>query len=162
MQNRFRSVPWAICPRFIMQKDIKKLITEVLQRGYLMSLGTHDNGGVWVCDIIYIFDDDFTMYWMSDPDVRHSKAIIKNPKVAGTVTVVDRGDELGIQFEGIVEKIEGPRFDLAKKHLAKRNNPEPKETDDVLQGDSWYKVKPTTIELIHKKLFGFEKQKLEL
>ncbi len=46
-------------------KDIKQLIKEVLERGYLMSLGTVDDGGVWVSDVIYVFDDDFTMYWMS-------------------------------------------------------------------------------------------------
>ncbi|OGZ65362.1 MAG: hypothetical protein A3C50_03405 [Candidatus Staskawiczbacteria bacterium RIFCSPHIGHO2_02_FULL_43_16] len=144
-----------------MERDIKRLIKEVLEKGYLMSLGTVDEGGVWVSDVIYVFDDEFNLYWISDPDTRHSKAILRTSKVAGTITAVDRGDELGVQFEGTAQKIEGARYDLAKKHLAKRNNSEPKETDDVLQGDSWYGLKPVRIELIHKKFFGFEKQKLE-
>ena len=144
-----------------MERDIKRLIKEVLEKGYLMSLGTVDEGGVCVSDVIYVFDDEFNLYWISDPDTRHSKAILRTSKVAGTITAVDRGDELGVQFEGTAQKIEGARYDLAKKHLAKRNNSEPKETDDVLQGDSWYGLKPVRIELIHKKFFGFEKQKLE-
>ena len=51
---------------------------------------------------------------------------------------------------------------MAKKHYSKRLKPEPDKNEDVLQGDSWYVLKPKTIELIHEKLFGFEKQKLEL
>ena len=146
-----------------MEHDIRKLIKEVLEKGYLMSLGTVDEGGVWVCDVIYIFDDQLNLYWMSDPDCRHSRAVIKNPNIAGTITVNSpKENNLGIQFEGIGAKIEGVRFDLAKKHYAKRNKSEPKETDDVLRGDSWYMLKPKRIELIHEKLFGFKKQKINL
>ena len=143
--------------------DIKKLILEVLTKGYLMSLAVQDDGGIWVSDVIYIFDDALNIYWMSDPDVRHSRALLKDNKVAGTITVSGPGEEnLGIQFEGVAGKIDGARYDLAKKHYAKRMKSEPKETADVLQGDSWYILKPTKIEIINEELFGFEKHKLEL
>lgn len=146
-----------------MGNNIRQLIQEVLGKGYLMSLGTTDEGGVWVSDVIYVYDDGLNIYWMSDPDVRHSQSISKNPRVAGTITVSGQGeDNLGIQFDGIAEKIEGPRFDCALKHYVKRKKPAPKETDDVLQGDSWYRLRPKKIELIHEKLFGFEKKILEL
>jgi uncharacterized protein YhbP (UPF0306 family) len=146
-----------------MGNNIRELIKEVLSEGYLMSLGTVDDGGVWVADVIYIFDDNLNIYWMSKLFRRHSKAIEQNSHVAGTITVSGQGeDNLGIQFEGMVNKIEGERYDLAKKHYAKRKKPEPKETDDVLDGGSWYQLKPVKMELIHEKLFGFEKQKLEL
>ncbi len=98
---------------------------------------------------------------MSDPDVRHSKAILNNSEVAGSITANHLGeDNLGVQIEGIAEKIEGQRYDLAKKHFLKRNRPIPKENEDVLQGDSWYVLKPTKIELIDEKLFGFDKKVL--
>lgn len=145
-----------------MENDIKKLIKEVLEKGYLMSLATVDDEGVWVADVIYIFDDDFNIHWMSKPNRRHSLAIEKNPKVAGTITVSGQGeDNMGIQFEGLAEKIEGQRYDLAVKHFFKRKKPMPKEKDNVLLGSLWYVLKPTKIELICEKLFGFEKQKLE-
>src|SRR3989344_360336 len=144
-------------------EKIRELIKEVLEKGYLMSLGTVDDGGVWVADVIYVHDAELNIYWMSDSEVRHSQAILKNKQVAGTITISGPGeDNLGIQFAGVAEKIDGPRWDLAKKHFAKRNKPEPAEADDVLQGDSWYIFKPTKIELTHEKLFGFDKQKLEL
>ncbi|MFY9493054.1 MAG: pyridoxamine 5'-phosphate oxidase family protein [Minisyncoccia bacterium] len=146
-----------------METDTKQLIEEVLNQGYLMSLATTDNSGVWVCDVIYIHDDDLCIYWMSDPDVRHSQAIIANKKVAGTITVSGPGENnLGIQFGGIAEKIEGARHDLALKHYAKRKKPAPKESEDVLGGDSWYMLKPEKIELICEKLFGFNKKKIDL
>lgn len=143
--------------------ELKGLIKEVLEKGYLMSLGTVDEGGVWVADVIYIFDDNFNIYWMSDPEVRHSTAVLKNPQAAGTITVSwDKDRELGLQFSGVVEKIEGPRYDLALKHYAKRGKPQPAESDDVLEGDSWYVLKPKFFELINGELFGFNKQKYEL
>ena len=144
-------------------KDLRDLIEEVLSNGYLMSLATLDKSGVWVSDVIYIYDENFNIYWMSDPEVRHSKALLENNKVAGTITVSGPGENnLGIQFDGEAEKVDGARFDLAKKHYLKRKKLPPKEQDDVLQGDSWYVLKPKTIELINEKLFGFEKKKLEL
>ncbi len=146
-----------------MEHDIKNLIKEVLEKGYLMSLGTVDDGGVWVCDVIYVFDDDLNIYWMSKLHRRHSKAIVNNPVVAGTITVSGpKENNLGIQFAGLAKKIEGARFDLAKKHYAKRSKAEPKETDDVLGGGSWYMIKPKKIELICEEFFGFEKQKLNI
>ncbi len=64
-----------------MQQKIKQLIQKVFEKGYLMSLAIQDEGGVWVADVIYIYDDNLTFYWMSDPDSRHSIAITKNKKV---------------------------------------------------------------------------------
>ena len=146
-----------------MENDIRNLIKEDLEKGYLMSLGTMDDGGVWVADVIYVFDEDLNIYWMSKPHRRHSEALSKNSKVAGTITVSGKGeDNFGIQFDGMAEKLEGVRFDLAKKHYAKRNKAEPKETEDVLKGSSWYMLKTKKIELICEKLFGFNKQTLEL
>lgn len=139
--------------------ELKNLIREVLEQGYLMSLGTADNGGVWVADVIYIFDEEFNLYWMSDPEVRHSQAILVHPQAAGTITVSwGKDKELGLQFSGEVKKIEGPRYDLALKHYTKRDKSKPAEDEDVLEGDSWYILKPSTIELINGQLFGFEKQ----
>jgi uncharacterized protein YhbP (UPF0306 family) len=146
-----------------MEHNIKELIKNVLEKGFLMSLATQDDSGLWVSDVIYVFDDELNIYWMSDPNVRHSQAILKNNKVAGTITISGVGESnLGIQFVGVAEKIKGERYNLAKKHYAKRQKLEPKETDDVLDGDSWYVLKPSKVELIDEKLFGFEKQKLEL
>lgn len=132
-------------------------------KGYLMSLATMDEGGIWATDVIYVYDDGLNMYWISNPNVRHSKAIEQNNKVAGTITVSSQGeDNLGIQFEGVVEKLEGDRYDLAVQHYLKRKKPAPTKDEDVLEGDAWYILKPKKIELICERLYGFDKQRLDL
>ncbi len=146
-----------------MAPDIRQLIQEVLEQGHYMSLATIDSGGVWVSDVIYIYDDDLNIYWMSDPEVRHSRAISSDNRVAGTITASGIGqDNLGIQFEGVAIKIDEPRYDLAVKHFTKRNKPAPTEDEDILQGDSWYMLQPKKIQLTHEKLFGFDKQTEDL
>jgi len=129
-----------------------------------MSLATLDSGGIWVSDLVYIFDDDLNIYWMSDPEVRHSKAILENAQVAGSITISNKSKEpnLGLQFTGKAEKIDGSRYDLAIKHRTKRGYPEPKETDDVLQSDSWYVLRPDKIELIDEENYGYDKKSLDL
>ncbi|MDP2672144.1 MAG: pyridoxamine 5'-phosphate oxidase family protein [Candidatus Daviesbacteria bacterium] len=144
--------------------DIKTKILEILSHGHLMSLATQDEGGLWVADLVYVYDEDLNIYWMSDPDVRHSKALIENSQVAGTITISNKSRELnlGIQFSGKAKKIDGARYDLTIKHLTKRGYPEPQESDDVLQGDSWYIVRPTKIDLIDEEHYGYDKKNLDL
>ncbi|MSU74162.1 hypothetical protein EXS57_00080 [Candidatus Kaiserbacteria bacterium] len=148
----------------IVPMDIKNRILEILEKTHLMSLATKDAEGLWVSDVIFIFDEGLNLYWMSDPDVRHSKTIQANEEVAGTITasIHSKQPNLGIQFSGVAKKIDGPRYDLALKHLKKRGHLEPKEEDDVLQGDSWYQLTPTKIDLIDEENFGYEKRNLTL
>jgi uncharacterized protein YhbP (UPF0306 family) len=140
--------------------DLKQRVREVLEQTHLMSLGVVDEGGVWVSDVIFVFDDDLNVYWMSDPEARRSRAIEKTGRAAGTITATTKSGEpnFGIQFEGAAEKINGPRHDLAVKHYAKRGKAAPLETDDVLDGDAWYKLTPTKLRLIDETNFGFEAQ----
>ncbi|HEX8946635.1 MAG TPA: pyridoxamine 5'-phosphate oxidase family protein [Candidatus Paceibacterota bacterium] len=144
--------------------DLKKRVREVLEKAHLMSLGTQDESGVWVADVIFIFDDDFKLYWMSHEETRHSKAIHANGKAAGSITASTKSKEpnLGIQFEGEAKKIDGARYDLAVKHYLKRGRLIPPITEDVLDGDSWYVLAPTKIRLIDEEHFGFDTQDVAL
>lgn len=141
-----------------MTVNLRSRVREVLEQSHLMSLATHDEGGVWVADLIFISDDDSNLYWMSDPDCRHSKAIEQNPQVAGSITASVRSKEpnFGIQFSGTAERLVGPRHDLAVKHRAKRGRPAPLESEDFLQGEAWYKLTLTKLRLIDEANFGFD------
>jgi uncharacterized protein YhbP (UPF0306 family) len=144
--------------------DLRELAKSILGQGYLMNLGTVDSGGVWVSDVIYIHDDAFNLFWLSDPEVRHSKAVQKNPKVAATITISNNAGEqnIGLQIEGVAEKLEGNNLELATQHRLKRKKAPPTRDGEVEEGDSWYRLRPTKIEIIHEPHFGFEKQILEL
>lgn len=147
-----------------MHMDLRARVIEVLESSHLMSLATQDKGGLWVADVIFIYDDNLSLYWMSDPDCRHSQAILKKDGVAGSITTSNKSKEpnLGIQFEGKAEKIEGARYDLVLKHFSKRGHPIPPEDKDVLQGDSWYVLKPAKIRLIDEENFGYDTQEVLL
>lgn len=142
--------------------DLRERVKEVLAKTHLMSLATWDEDGVWVADVIFIYDDNFTFYWMSDPACRHSQAILKNGQVAGTITASADSNipNFGIQFSGAAQKIEGPRYDLAVKHHTKRGRPAPAESDDVLHGDSWYQLTSTKLHLIDEANFGYQAQEV--
>ncbi|OHB04703.1 MAG: hypothetical protein A3B14_01685 [Candidatus Zambryskibacteria bacterium RIFCSPLOWO2_01_FULL_45_21] len=142
--------------------NIRERILEVLEQTHLMSLATVDEGGPWVADVVFIFDDDLNIYWMSDPKTRHSKAILENNKAAGSITYSTKRKEtnFGVQFEGIVEQLEGIQFSLLVKHLTKRGYPKPKISDakKILDGDMWYKLTPTKVGLIDEENFGYDRQ----
>lgn len=129
-----------------------------------MSLGTIDDGGVWVSDVIYLHDGDCNLFWLSDPDVRHSRAIRKNPNVAATITVSNNAGEenIGLQIKGVAERLDGNNFALATEHRLKRKKSPPTRDGEVEEGESWYCLRPAKIEIIHEPLFGFDKKVLEL
>ena len=145
-------------------EDLRKIVDEILEKGYLMSLATVDENGPWVSDVIFV-NDELDLYWLSLENARHSKAILKNPKTAATITVSNGIGEknIGLQIEGIAEKIDGDVFEMAKKHRAKRNKPLPEKEGEVLDpGESWYRLTPKKIEIIYEPLWGFEKKVLDL
>lgn len=146
--------------------NIQDRVIEVLSKSHLMSLAIQDNEGPWIADVIFVYDEDLNIYWMSDSDTRHSKAVVENGKVAGTITHTTRSKEpnFGIQFEGKAEKLPGTQFELLVKHLAKRGYPVPKmsQAKKILDGDRWYKLVPTKMFLIDEENFGFKRQKVEV
>ncbi|MBX4188358.1 MAG: pyridoxamine 5'-phosphate oxidase family protein [Candidatus Doudnabacteria bacterium] len=144
-------------------EDLKVIAKEILDSFHLMNLGTQDENGVWVSTVHYVSDADLNLYWLSSDLVRHSKAVLNNSKVAGTITVSTKpGDpNVGLQFEGLAEKLDGNHPELAKKHAAKRNKPEP-QVGELEKGRSWYRLKPTKIQIIHEPNWGFNKQTIEL
>lgn len=145
--------------------DARDLVRKVLEQGYLMSLATVDESGPWVADVIYVFDENFTIYWLSKDITRHSKAILKNPAVAASITVSNNQgeDNVGLQLSGNVAKIEGDILEIASKHRLKRNKPIPKKPGEILEaGESWYKLTPKIIELIYEPKWGFVKQKISI
>jgi len=146
--------------------NIKDRVFEVLRSTHLMSLATQDEIGIWVADVVFIYDDELNMYWLSAPDTRHSKAILRNKKVAGTITFSTKSKEqnFGIQFDGSAEGLEGARFDLIIKHWTKRSHkiPDISHALKVLDGDCWYRLKPSSIFLIDEQNFGYDRQELKI
>ncbi len=146
-------------------ENIYGLVEEIFNKGYVMSLGTVDDSGVWVSDVVYVYTQDFNICWVSQVSTRHSLAIAKNNKVAATITLTQKGGyNEGLQIEGVAEKIDGGNLEMLKEHLAKRDRDVPHKSVYYENGKPvdaelcWYRLKSKKIELINEKYFGFEKK----
>lgn len=85
----------------------KKEVLDFLSKHKLMSLGTYYKLP-WAACVYYLFDDNFNLYFVSNPKTKHCVNISKNPKVS--ITVADsnqdpKGKKVGFQASGVVKKV---------------------------------------------------------
>jgi uncharacterized protein YhbP (UPF0306 family) len=145
-------------------EDLEELIKSILEQGYLMSLATVDEGGPWVSDVVFV-SDNMDLYWRSQVITRHSQAILTNPSVAATITVSNMPgeDNIGLQIEGQAEKLEGEELVIATKHVIKRKKNPPAEGEkSIKEGEPWYKLTPTSIDIIYEPKWGWSKKNIKL
>ncbi len=146
-------------------EDIRALVKEVLDRGFVMNIATVDDGGVWISTLKYTNDSNLDIFWLSDIRSRHSKAIAGNPKIAASIILTNskNQDNHGVQIEGTVEKLDAKVLPAAVKLWLKHGSAGLAKDAAQLDGNkALYKLKPSKIELMHSKLFGYEKKTLIL
>jgi uncharacterized protein YhbP (UPF0306 family) len=90
----------------LIEKD-KKEVLDFLGKHKLMSLGTYYKLP-WSACVYYLFDDNFNLYFVSNPKTKHCQNISHNSKVS--ITVADsnqdpKGNKLGFQASGITKKV---------------------------------------------------------
>ncbi len=119
------------------KEEVLQHVKEFVAKGKLMQLATCSDEQPWVINCWYTFDDDFNFYFISGTIRRHTKELIKNPKVAFTITPHYPLDKLGqrvqgVSFEGIAEEVSGfgltdafdnftSKWELATKHISIAN-----------------------------------------
>jgi uncharacterized protein YhbP (UPF0306 family) len=131
---------------------IEKVIREYLPQVIHMSLATVADGKPYVCELHYVFDDELNLYWVSVPQVRHSKEVVQNPNVAGNIVTQHHLNQLvrGISFEGTAEalrdidenhpayKLYAQRFpDRAQSVLDGYSSPEGRRIYKITVHDYW-------------------------
>ncbi len=85
--------------------NLKKLIKQYLREAKLMQLATSLNDQPWICSVWFAADENMNIYWLSSTTRRHSKEVLKNNKVAGTIVIPQTPDDSprGLQLQGIAE-----------------------------------------------------------
>ena len=80
---------------------LKETVLKYLAEHYTMTIATAKGEAPWAASVFYA-NDGFTLYFLSDPESRHSQDIAENPVVAVTVNedYHDWRKIKGIQIEG--------------------------------------------------------------
>lgn len=90
-----------------MDNKVKKEILKFLSQNKLMSVGTYYKKP-WAASVFYLFDDDFSMWFVSNPKTIHCRNIHKNPLVSIVIANSGqnpKGDKIGLQARGKVKKV---------------------------------------------------------
>lgn len=146
--------------------DLRSLIEEILRDSREMVLATSDGLNPWVATLVFGHDENLNLYWMSQDNVRHSRELTKNPKVAAVVNKqpTDGKSDKGLQIEGHASKLTTEEeIGAAREFLAKRGGDlplptSPEEAEPITPNTSWYIVKPTKIYVYYMPLFGYERK----
>jgi uncharacterized protein YhbP (UPF0306 family) len=132
-----------------------------------LTLATECRGKPWANALFYA-NDDFTLYFMSDPKTRHADHLKNNPHVAATVQD-DQHDWRaiqGVQFEGTCHEITNPVEATRALTIYATKYPfigellrAPKEIDSAMAKARFYKLTPAWIRLIdNARGFGFKEE----
>lgn len=89
-------------------KDLNKLARDIIQNNQYMNIATSSRGGTpWVSPVVYVYDKDWNLYFVSMLTSKHCMNIKINNKVA--VAIFDStqlwGDGVGLQIEGESEVV---------------------------------------------------------
>lgn len=86
---------------------VSKLIANYLADQHMMQLATESDGQPWVCTVYYVVDEKLNLYWLSLPNRRHSKELVKRNKVAAAIPIkFTKGKKVvGIQLQGHAEQL---------------------------------------------------------
>ena len=70
-----------------------------------MQLATTSAGNPWVCSVYFVLHDG-CLYWLSEPNRRHSQELAVNPRVAVAIVIKQNVPVTGVQIEGLAEEVE--------------------------------------------------------
>ncbi len=152
------------------EKTARELILDYIESHNTLTLATAQDGVPWATSLFYA-NDDFTLYFLSEPGTRHAQYLAANARVAATIYEDYQSwrEIKGIQLEGICEGITDPVGSARALLVYAKKFPfigdflrAPQELGQALSKAKWYRIKPTWVRLIdNTRGFGW-KQAIEL
>lgn len=61
---------------------LKEKVLAFLDENKLITLATEKNAQPWAVTVTYAFDQEYNLFFYSDPQTKHAKDLSKNPHVA--------------------------------------------------------------------------------
>src|SRR5918996_1402873 len=96
------------------QQDLETLARTIIDSNIYMVLGTADESGQpWVTPVYYASARYREFYWVSSPEVRHSRTIAVRPQISIVIfdSRVPIGTGQGVYMSAIAEKLTGADLD---------------------------------------------------
>ena len=133
--------------------QLRKLILDYLSINKRMSLSTCKDGVPWAATVLYAYDSDLNIYFLSKIETRKVQNILANLKVAATINEITGGigKIRGIQLEGecqMVGRLEAARayaLFLKKYFWLKDYIPSPSQMFSKAIRDRLFKINPKKI-----------------
>lgn len=69
-----------------------------------MQLATVSGQSPWICTVYFALHEG-CLYWLSEPERRHSKELTQNPRVAAAIVLKQNVPVTGVQVEGAAEEV---------------------------------------------------------
>jgi uncharacterized protein YhbP (UPF0306 family) len=92
------------------QKQLAKIESLLREQSTLALATVNEQGLASVAPLYYLVDEDLTLYWVSSGSSEHSRNLLRDSRVAGTVYVeTERWKEIrGVQMRGIATVVMEP------------------------------------------------------
>lgn len=142
----------------------KQKLLRFLKSHNFMTVATYD-GKPWVANVYYVVDDDFNLYFLSEPASKHGRDLAKNSSVACSIADSNQkvtNQKIGVQLQGsakIVNVITRIKWVL---HLWNKINPGFESVINisniqkkVIKGRV-YQITPALIKFFNESLYGPE------
>lgn len=87
-----------------------------LKKHHVLTLCTGSGESLWAANCFYVFDEQEIAFWlMTEESTRHGQLMLKNNRVAGTVTTPTESvmKIKGIQYTGEIYRPQGERLQQA-------------------------------------------------
>jgi uncharacterized protein YhbP (UPF0306 family) len=131
-------------------------VTAFIHKHHIFTLATSNNNQPYTCTCFYIYLVDLNLFvFTSDKTTRHIGEAEIQPRVAGAIALETTiiGKIQGIQFAGLIRKIEKNELKIAERAYVK------KFPIAILKETTLWGIEPDFIKMTHNRL-GFGKKLL--
>ena len=144
--------------------ELKKLILEYLSQNKRMSIATCKDNIPWAATVMYVYDNDLNIYFLSKIETRKIQNLLTNRRVAATINEITGGigKVKGIQLEGECQMVSGleavgvyalflKRFFWLKDYISSV-----KQVFSSVVKDRLFKITPERIYYLDDERFGLQ------
>lgn len=132
--------------------QLQKYILDYLSKNRRMTLATSEDNVPWAATVMFAYDNDFNIYFISVPNSRKTKNLKENPRVSVAINeyALRAGYTIGLQIEGKAIMLNKERDRRELEIFRKRFD----WAGDFLHDHELYKIVPEKIYYLDDEKFG--------